>query len=71
MDSKKSFKGTIIDFSKKVYLKSCLVAKDWNIRKLPILPKKTSKRILFISSDNNKVSGAFLCLVDLCDIINQ
>lgn len=69
MDSKKSFKGKIIDVSKKIYIKSCLVTRYWNIRKLPILPKKTSKRILFISSDNNKVSGAFLCLVDLCDIL--
>ena len=69
MDSKKSFKGTIIDISKKIYLKTCLVTRDWNIRKLPTLPKKTSKRILFISSDNNKVSGAFLCLVDLCDLL--
>ena len=69
MNSKKSFKGTIIDLSKKFYLKSCLLAKDWNVRKLPILPEKNSKRILFISSDNNKVSGAFLCMVDLCDIL--
>lgn len=69
MDSKNSFKGTIIELSKKFYLKSCLLTKDWNVRKLPTLSEKTSKRILFISSDNNKVSGAFLCMVDLCDIL--
>lgn len=69
MDSKKSFKGNIIDFSKKVYLKSCLITRNINIRKLPNLPEKKSKRILFISSDNNKVSGAFLCLVELCDFL--
>lgn len=64
-----SFKEKIIDLSKKFYLKSCLLTRNLNIKKLPILPEKTSKRILFISSDNNKVSGAFLCLVDLCDIL--
>ena len=69
MDSKKSFKGNIIDLSKKLYLKSCLLTRNVNLRKIPVLPEKKSKRILFISSDNNKVSGAFLCLVDLCDIL--
>ena len=54
---------------KKIYLKSCVITRNINIKKLPVLPEKTSKRILFISSDNNKVSGAFLCLVDLCDIL--
>lgn len=72
MDSKKSFKGNIIEFSKKVYLKSCLITRNINIKKIPNLPEKKSKRILFISSDNNKVSGAFLCLVELCDyLINK
>lgn len=69
MDSKKSFKGKIIDFSKKFYLKSCLITRNINIRKIPNLPEKKSKRILFISSDNNKVSGAFLCLVELCELL--
>lgn len=69
MDSKKSFKGNIMDLSKKLYLKFCLITCNINIRKFPVLPEKKSKRILFISSDNNKVSGAFLCLVDLCDIL--
>lgn len=58
-----------MDFSKKVYLKSCLITRDINIRKIPHLPEKKSKRILFISSDNNKVSGAFLCLVSLCEYL--
>ena len=69
MDSKKSFKEKIIDLAKKVYLKSCLITRNINIRKIPNLPEKTSKRILFISSDNNKVSGAFLCLVELCELL--
>lgn len=69
MDSKKSFKGNMMDLAKKLYLKSCLITRNINLRKIPILPQKNSKRILFISSDNNKVSGAFLCLVDLCDIL--
>ena len=69
MDSNKSFKEKIIDFSKKFYLKSCLITRNINIRKIPNLPEKTSKRILFISSDNNKVSGAFLCLVELCELL--
>ena len=69
MDSKKSFKGNIMELSKKLYLKFCLITRNINIRKFPVLPEKKSKRILFISSDNNKVSGAFLCLVDLCDIL--
>lgn len=69
MDSKKSFKEKIINLAKKVYLKSCLITRNINIRKIPNLPEKTSKRILFISSDNNKVSGAFLCLVELCELL--
>ena len=69
MDSKKSIKGNIMDLSKKLYLKSCLITRNINIRKIPVLPEKKSKRILFISSDNNKVSGAFLWFVDLCDIL--
>lgn len=69
MDSKKSVKENIMDLSKKLYLKFCLITRNINIRKFPVLPEKKSKRILFISSDNNKVSGAFLCLVDLCDIL--
>lgn len=69
MNSKKSFKGNIMDLSKKLYLKSCLITRNIGFRKIPFLPEKKSKRILFISSDNNKVSGAFLCLVDLCDIL--
>ena len=61
--------GGIEEILKKLYLKSCLITRNINIRKLPTLSEKTSKRILFISSDNNKVSGAFLCMVDLCDIL--
>lgn len=30
------------------------------------LKKDVKKRILFMASDNNKISGAFLCLVELC-----
>ena len=64
-----SFKVNIVDFSKKLYLKSCLITRDINIRKIPRFSEKKSKRILFISSDNNRVSGAFLCLVELCDLL--
>lgn len=63
--------GGIEEILKKLYLKSCLITRNINIRKLPTLSEKTSKRILFISSDNNKVSGAFLCMVDLCDILTN
>lgn len=31
-----------------------------------MFPPKAKARILFMASDNNKVSGAFLCMVELC-----
>lgn len=64
-----SLKNHIINILKKVYLKACVFAVNINVRKLPILPQKINKRILFISSDNDKNSGAFLCLVSLCEIL--
>ena len=69
MNEKKSLKERLFHFATKIYLKSCVLTRNINIRKFPVLPKKTSKRILFISSDNVRNSGAFLCLVSLCDIL--
>lgn len=66
-----SFKESLLNYSKKVYIKSCLLTRNIHLRKVPVLAEKSNKRILFISSDNNKVSGAFLCLVSLCDVLKN
>lgn len=63
------FKETSLKIIKKIYLKSCIMTRNINIRKIPCLPQKYNKRILIISSDNNKVSGAFLCMVSLCEYL--
>lgn len=65
----KSFKEKIFKLAIKIYLKFCVLTRNINIRKIPKLPKKNNKRILFIASDNIKMSGAFLCLVSLCDVL--
>lgn len=65
---KMNLKDHILNIAKRFYLKSCLLTRNTHIRKLPKLPKN-DKRILFIASDNNKSSGAFLCLVSLCDFL--
>lgn len=61
------FKEYFFYLAKMIYIKYCILTQ--NIRKIPILSQKNNKRILFIPSDNNKSSGAFLCLVSLCDFL--
>ena len=57
---------------KPIFLKFLVLVRNLNIPKLPDLNLTNDKRILFISSDNNKASGAFLSLVYLCDnLINK
>ena len=55
--------------AKPIILKGLVLFRNLNIPKLPVLNLTKDKRILFIASDNNKSSGAFLCLVQLCDIL--
>lgn len=69
MANQKSFKENLIDVSKKIYIKTCVLTRNINIHRIPTLPRKSNTRILFISSDNNRSSGAFLCLISLCDFL--
>ena len=54
-----------------ILLKVLVLTRNLNIPKLPNLDLTSDKRILFISSDNNKSSGAFLSLVSLCDNLKE
>lgn len=38
---------------------------------LPSLPSKTGLRVMFIASDNNSSSGAFLCMIALINILRE
>lgn len=67
--SEKSFRDKGIALAKKLYIKSCVLTRNIHIRKVPVLAEKSNKRILFFATDNSKISGAFLCLVSLCDIL--
>lgn len=41
-------------------------------KKYPVaFPENAKKRILFMASDNNKTSGAFLCMVELCEMLKE
>lgn len=65
-------------FENIVFVTNCLygnLAKlymlDYN-RQHPIaFPQSSNSRILLMASDNNKTSGAFLCLVELCDQLQK
>lgn len=65
----KNLKEFFFYYVKMVYIKYSIFIQNINLHKIPNLPQKTNKRILFIPSDNNKSSGAFLCLVSLCDFL--
>lgn len=67
-----------IENSKSFKLGSMMVSPLRKVRKLTnnkkntlVLPKKNNTRVLFISSDNNRTSGAFLSMANLITILRD
>lgn len=44
---------------------------DFRRTKTVSFPENVKKRILFLASDNNRTSGAFLCMAELCEMIEE
>ena len=44
---------------------------DFRRTKTVSFPGNAQKRILFLASDNNRTSGAFLCMAELCEMIEE
>ncbi len=44
---------------------------DFQEKNHRMFPQNVKQRILFMASDNNRTSGAFLCMIELCEMLKE